>query len=297
MPSYKVTIERRLLDLRLCLNSGQVFRWHTPAPDVWLGVDGPHWYELRQTDAYIEAHSNADEHEFRRLFRLDVDLEAVEAEIRRKAPELGPYIHAVRGLRLMRPGDPAETLLCFLCTPNNHLARIKGMVASLASFGERLHEDLRAFPTLERVAAIPESELRARGFGYRGSSIPRAAAMISELGGARWLPGLKSGSYDDAFNQLMRLPGVGPKLADCIALFALDKTEAAPVDTHLWQAAVRLYFPEWRDKALTLARYEAIGNLFRSKFGDLAGFAHQYLFYENLLRGGRRRASVPPAGL
>ena len=77
-------------------------------------------------------------------------------------------------------------------------------------------------------------------------------------------------------------------MADCIALFGLHHMEAAPVDTHLWQAACRLYFPDWAGKAVTDVRYRQLGDFLRERFGDLTGWAHQYLFYENLLNWRKR---------
>jgi hypothetical protein len=75
-------------------------------------------------------------------------------------------------------------------------------------------------------------------------------------------------------------------------LFALHNTWAVPVDTHLWQAAVRCYFPQWEGASLTDAKYRGIGSYFRERFGELAGWAHQYLFVDNMLRW-RNRAQKP----
>lgn len=168
------------------------------------------------------------------------------------------------------------------------------MVRSLAALGEEIDvvdgNLVHRFPTVERIAAIPESELRTMGFGYRAATIPSIARQVLEGGGEEWLVALREASYEDAHEALMDLKGVGPKLADCIALFALHHTRSVPVDTHLWQAAVRLYFPEWSDKSLTGQRYQMIGEHFRNRFGDLAGWAHQYLFYDNLLNWRARRS-------
>ena len=87
----------------------------------------------------------------------------------------------------------------------------------------------------------------------------------------------------------MRIDGVGPKLADCIALFGLHFTEAVPVDTHIWQQIVRLYRPEWKNASLTGKRYKEAGDLLRERFGILAGWAQQILFYDNLLNWRSRR--------
>lgn len=234
----------------------------------------------------MSVETNATEAQFCSLFRLDTDLETVETEILAEAPELAPYVWGQRGLRLMRPSDPEEVLASFLCTVNNNLARITQMVNRLTDYGEPMLGDAagwaRRFPNLNRIAQIPEEELRGLGFGYRARTIPSIAAQIRERGDG-WLDLLKERPYEEAVDELITLKGVGRKLADCISLFALHHTEAVPIDTHLWQASVSLYFPDWRGKALTDARYLRLGGWFRERFGKRAGWAHQYLFYGHLL--------------
>lgn len=262
-----------------------MFRWDALSDDRFLGVDGGNWWVVSQAPS-LEVQSG-DGQALGRFLRLDEDFGAFEAEIRGKAPELGAYMDSLRGLRLVRPSDVVEEMFCFLCTPNNNLTRINSMVRHLASFGEPMGEFegkvVYRFPTLEVIAALPPSELRTRGFGYRDKTIPAIARQVLERGGRPWLESLKSVSYAEAHSALMEMNGIGPKLADCIALFALHHTEAVPVDTHLWQAAVRMYFPEFEGKPLTDLRYRQVGDHFRERFGKLAGWAHQYLFYENLL--------------
>ncbi|MEA2552429.1 MAG: N-glycosylase/DNA lyase [Fimbriimonadaceae bacterium] len=310
MNRFSVSIPTGRFDLELCASSGQVFRWQRLDDGTWLGVDGDHWYRVllpptdtpvrtRDSLKYVakekgpggeeifEVESNASREDFESLFRLDLDAEEVEAEIVRRAPELEPYMGTLAGLRLMEPSDPVEIFFAFLCTPNNNIRRITQMVRKLAAYGLVMDtvqgNELHRFPEAEVIAAIPEQELRSAGFGYRGRTIPSLANQLIERGGRAWLESLKSAPYEDAHRELKAMKGIGPKLADCIALFALHHTEAVPVDTHIWQALCRLYFPEWKDKAPTDQRYETAAAHFRSKLGDLSAWAHQYLFYDNVL--------------
>lgn len=217
------------------------------------------------------------------MFRLDEDLGAYLSAIKKSGPELTTYIAQLPGLRVMKPCDVVEETFCFLCTPNNNLARILKMARALSKYGEKFDGvEAHRFPTVERIAAIDEQELRARGFGYRAQTIPNIARQIVERGGEEWLEKQRGADYQEAHDELLAIKGIGPKLADCICLFALHHTEAVPVDTHLWQAAKRLYFPEWTGKSLTGQKYRQIGDHFRDRFGKLAGWAHQYLFYDNL---------------
>ena len=261
-----------------------MFRWEETSPGEWLGVDGDAWFRVSVgSERRLRVESNKGESRFRSLFRLDEDVRGHLSAIKKAGPELAPYIAALPGLRVMKPSDAVEETFCFLCTPNNNIARITRMVRSLASYGSLMQgAAAHRFPTVERIAEIEEGELRERGFGYRGRTIPEIARQVVSRGGETWLSGLRKRPYREAHEQLVAIKGIGPKLADCICLFALHHTEAVPVDTHLWQAAQRLYFPEWKGKALTEMKYRQIGDHFRQKFGRLAGWAHQYLFYDNL---------------
>ncbi len=206
---------------------------------------------------------------------------------------MAPYLLNFEGLRVLRSDCPYETFFSFLCTPNNNIIRIKQMVRHLASYGEPLADvagvSLTRFPTPDVIAQIPENELRAKGFGYRAATIPNAARQLLEWG-ENSLEKLKLQPFEDARTHLMSIKGIGPKLADCIALFGLDFTESVPIDTHVWQALVRLYYPEMNGKALTDARYLEMSRAFRTRFGQYSGWAQQILFYENMVRWRDRKA-------
>lgn len=261
-----------------------MFRWRQEPSGAWVGADGDHVYRVTIDANLLQVETTATREEFDLLFRLDWDGNAIVTEILDRGPELKPLVLQLPGLRVMRPSDPVETLVSFLCTPNNNVGRITNMVRHLALHGADMGAyGLHRFPTLEMVASLPERELRAHGFGYRAATIPKGALHVLDCGGRAWLESLKNVPYHEAHAALMGIPGIGPKLADCIALFALHHTLAVPVDTHLWQAVVRLYRPDWVGKSLTASRYREIGDMMRGRFGALAGWAHQFLFYENLL--------------
>ncbi|MHB8635473.1 MAG: DNA glycosylase [Fimbriimonadaceae bacterium] len=282
------------LDLKLCLTSGQVFRWRQEAGDVWRGVDGPTWYDISRDGAYLYVKSNAGSKEFTQFFQLDTSASAVVREICEAGPELRPYLAAARGLRTVRYADPVECLFTFLCTANNHVSRIANMVHHLASYGEALGHDssYRRFPGLDRLGALSEAELRDAGFGYRAASLPAVAKQLVHRGGDAYVHSLKAASLPEFRAELMSLPSIGPKLADCIALFGFGFRRAVPVDTHIWKAATRLYFPQHSGKALTQQKYEEFANFFKNRFGDNAGWAHQALFFDSL-SNWRRRKNAP----
>lgn len=141
-----------------------------------------------------------------------------------------------------------------------------------------------AFPTLEQLAVATEDELRSNGFGYRAKFITGTVAALSAKpgGGAQWLQSLRKVSYEEASEELCTLPGIGPKVAACVCLFSLDKHEAIPVDTHVWQVAVRYYTPELKGKSLTKRVSQKIEETMKERFGAYAGWAHNILFISEL---------------
>lgn len=280
-------------DLERCVRSGQVFRWTQREPGVWFGLDGGDWYLVGRQ---VVLETNTPVGAFEQYFRLDIDATQLEREVIERGPELEPYVEGLRGLRLLQPSDAVESFFGFLCTANNNLARILPMVQRLGEFGDRILDDglpsgqtAHRFPEPEVIAEIPEVELRSRGFGYRAATIPRAAKQASERGGRDWIESLRRVPYLDARADLLQIDGIGPKLADCICLFALHHRVAVPIDTHIWQQLTRLYHPEWHGLSLTGQKYSFAAEAFRDRFGDHAGWAHQYLFYDNVLHGRDRR--------
>ncbi|MCA0361432.1 MAG: hypothetical protein LCH41_10295 [Armatimonadetes bacterium] len=281
--------DRRTFDLPMCVTSGQCFRWRELSPGHWFGVDGANLFEIeleRDTEADRATLHQGDSQALRALFRLDEDFDQYQQEISTKDARMSDFLAPRTGLRLMRSSDPTEVLFSFLCSSNNHVARIAGMVNHLAQYGEVLacnHGQIAyGFPRIARLAEVSESDLRANGFGYRGATIPKVADELDTRGGEDYLESLKSQPYEEVIPQLISLPGVGPKLADCIALFGLGFDEAVPVDTHVWAAVTRTFFPEWQGKAITDQRYRTVGNTFRDLFGKRAGLAQQMLFHDRL---------------
>ncbi len=151
------------------------------------------------------------------------------------------------------------------------------------------------FPTINSIAQAEEADLRALGMGYRAKFLRGSGIKALELGGSQWLEDLRRAGPTARLHvneQLQQLPGVGRKVADCVALFSLDQTAAVPVDVHVYDIAARDYDPSLLDPSkasstgqlasLTPKLYERVGDLFRSSFGEHAGWAHSVLFAAEL---------------
>jgi len=220
--------------------------------------------------------------------RLEFDLEGMYVDLAGVDPTLDYAFARWRGLRVLRQ-DPTETICSFLCTTANSIPRITRAIEGMSRlFGESLAtidgSDYYSFPGLEALttAAAPQLE-RECNLGYRAHNLVRAVEEIRARPPG-WADSLRSRPYAEAKAELTGVRGVGPKIADCVCIFSLDKDEAVPVDTHVRQIAVELYMPELKARSLTANVYTKVGDYFRERFGARAGWAQQYLFYWHLVR-------------
>lgn len=154
-------------------------------------------------------------------------------------------------------------------------------------FGEKIcsidGKDYYNFPTIDSLTDDNVQEiLKAEKFGYRAGYIANAAKRLKERGGSEWLLNLhneKGVSYDETRKQLITLPGIGPKVADCICLMSLGHLEAIPVDTHIFQIARTNYLPHLKkQKTVTPKIHEEINTYLRKLWGPLAGWAQAIVF-------------------
>lgn len=136
---------------------------------------------------------------------------------------------------------------------------------------------------MDALAAVTEAELRTLGLGYRARFVVETTAAVQARGGLAWLHGMRTQSREEVTAALSGLTGVGPKVADCVALFSLDQHSCIPVDTHVWAIACRDMDPTLRKaKSITPKIYKRVGDLFRDRYGDKAGWAHCLLFIAEL---------------
>ncbi|VDP02140.1 unnamed protein product [Soboliphyme baturini] len=247
------------------------------------------------------------------FFRLaDKSLPSLQEEWRRSDANFNKAVNAAPGIRVIRQ-DPVECLFSFICSSNNNIARISGMVARMCErFGEEVEvsgvavEDRNErakfydFPTVDRLAQQDVADILTQlGFGYRAKFVAETAKLIAnERGGQQWLFSLRLYPYDVARQQLFQLPGVGWKVADCVCLIGLDKAEAVPVDVHVWKITVEKYMPALKTvKHLSQSVYSSImflGAFYRDKFGPYAGWAHAVLFTADLSEPLRAREKRKP---
>ncbi|KAF7294858.1 N-glycosylase/DNA lyase [Mycena indigotica] len=225
-------------------------------------------------------------------FHLGVDLAALYTEWQKRDQFFASISTRFSGIRILRQ-DPFENLISFICSSNNNITRITKMVNALCTnFAPRLLSedgvDYHPFPTPQALASPSvEKTLRDLGFGYRAKFIQKTAQMLVETHGddaQKFLAGLRTTPTDVAREELLKFMGVGRKVADCVLLMSLDKNEVVPVDTHVYQVAVKHYGLKGSSSKpnMTPKLYADINTRLASIWGEWAGWAQSVLFASDL---------------
>lgn len=266
-----------LLDATLL--GGQSFRW-TRVGDEYRGVVAGEAWIARPGRARgaIAVEGASSKRAVGRYFRLGDDYAAALDRLSSDA-FLAPAVEAYRGLRVLRQ-EPWEALAAFIASANNNVKRIALIVERLAAAAGEPREGpwgpFHAFPTPRAVADLGEAGLRKVGLGYRAPFLAAAADRVASRRLA--LDRLRRRPLHEVRAALLEIPGVGPKVAECVALFALDKAEAFPVDRWISRVVSIAYHDREPVKDRDVAAFA------REKWGADAGLAQQLLFHAARMR-------------
>ena len=273
----------RPIDLEASLMGGQAHRWRregTEAEGWYSGVLRGNFVKLRQAAPQRVEFYAAPWPEpsvlplLQGYFRLDDDLDQIQAEISHDC-RVAEMVARYPGLRILRQ-EPWECLVAYICSANSNIQRIHQVMENLSEgFGSpiELNGEVRhSFPAPAQLVEAGEAELRRLGLGFRAPYVNRATREVVE--GSLDLNALVRAPYPQAKERLMECYGIGSKIADCIAVFALEKLDAFPIDVWVRRALGEWYFPGEKpppDREL-LAWAQGY-------FGRYAGYAQQYLFH------------------
>ena len=278
-----VEISAADFDLAMTLNSGQVFHWEK-VDGGFVGAIGNLAVYLEQQKDILKASGSAlkldglKPSSFQRVvshyFALDHPLEEICASFPND-PAMNAAKQFCRGLRIIRQ-PKWEGLATFICSSMKQVAHIRQISRNLRErFGEIREIDcyvVRTFPSAERIAATSARELRECALGYRAKNLLATARLVAS--GEVDLGKLAGLSDVDLRVRLGELPGVGPKVANCVMLFAYERLGAFPIDVWIERVLRDRYFP--RARKLNAKRLEAFTQQY---FGDHGGYAQQYLFH------------------
>jgi N-glycosylase/DNA lyase len=206
----------------------------------------------------------------RRYFAADDDVAAIEAEVARIDPVMSGVVREAHGLRILQQ-DHWECLASYVLSINNNIPNISRIVEHFSScLGEPVGLGLHSFPPPERIACQDSVFLRQSRCGFRDRYLKDAAERV--ISGEVRLADLERMPTEDARERLMRIRGVGPKVADCVLLFGYHRLEVFPSDVWISRAMSR-YYLGGRKVTPKVARDEGM-----RRFGSLAGYAQEYLF-------------------
>ena len=280
----------RPIDLQATLDGGQAFRWRRTDDGRWeapLGriivrvrYPGPTKNELEIQQfgpgPFLSTES------VRTYLGLDDPVDGTLAALERNGIP-ADELRAAPAVRVLRQ-EPWETLASFVLSQNSNIRRIQRNVEDLASVGGEPigceGRAIRAFPTPSALADLGEAGLRQLKIGYRAPHLIATAQAIRK--GDVDLAKLADRPYASARKALRTLPGVGPKVADCVLAYSLGFRESFPVDTWV-EKAVRRWWPD-----VGSLNRERIAEWGRDRFGDNAAYAQLLLFHIE-----RRRVDAP----
>lgn len=282
------------VNLKATLECGQAFRWrkaefpgHPDIPIAYRGVIGPHALVVGQTQPVtdeilvrwtgVAASGEANQGEnsvsdmVRDYFAAADDVESIEAHLVTRDDVMAQAVRYGRGLRILKQ-DPWECLGSYVLSLNNSIPNISRIVEYLCScYGEPAGVGEFSFPSPKAIACQEVSSLRRSKCGFRDRYLHDAANKVTS--GDVDLKAIESMPTPLARQELMKIAGVGPKVADCVLLFSFHRLEVFPVD--VWIArAVSEHYLGGRPVKPQEARQEG-----ERRFGDLAGYAQEYLFY------------------
>ncbi len=230
------------LDLAQTLDCGQSFRWYELEDGSFRGTAFGKCVtvSLDGTDLYIDGADRSDfENIWYDYFDLSLDYGKIRADISKIHPVLKEAAGYAPGIRILRQ-EPYEALCTFIISQNNNIKRIKGIVQRLCeNFGEQIAENEFAFPTAEKMAVLSPDDLAPLRAGFRNRYLIDAAQKVA--GGEVRLEDCKTLDYDKARRELMKITGVGVKVADCTLLFGMHRIEAFPFDVLMRRAMEKLF--------------------------------------------------------
>ncbi|MDR1067724.1 MAG: 8-oxoguanine DNA glycosylase [Clostridiales Family XIII bacterium] len=266
---------------------GQCFRWNRESDGSWSGIVAGAFANISfaptrgENTGSVVIWSNLHagdparrEAYWRDYLDLGRDYGAIKRILGTEDPVMQKAIKAGPGIRILNQ-NKWETLISFLISQNNNIPRIRGCIESLCrAHGRRIGKlkgsSVFSFPTIERLAALEDSDLDMCRLGYRARYIAETAKQVARDGGARLEAG-EDVPTAEIESYLESLTGVGPKVANCIMLFSMKKTEVFPIDVWVRRVMNRFY-------GMGEENVSAIKDYAERNFGEYGGIAQQYLF-------------------
>lgn len=273
MQQRMVEVSARHFSPSQIYDSGQCFRMRQLSEDRYQVIAGGKLLELKQQEDTVILFCDRQEYDevWKHYFDLDTDYGVFLGKVGVRDKYLAEAVRFGSGVRILNQ-DLWEMIISFIISQQNNIKRIRKCIETICSkYGED-RQGFFDFPTPESLASASEEELRECGLGYRSPYLVKTARMVAE--NPAWLEQMKTMRYAKAKAELLKLPGVGVKVADCVCLFGLHQLTAFPIDTHIRQVLDRQY-----PKGFPMRRY-----------AGCQGVIQQYIFYYDLMGMGAGRS-------
>lgn len=293
----------------ISINSGQMFLWQRIG-NSWYGTYGDHIIKVAVSNKEYIGKNEENKFEFcsypeikgweRKVFRLDDNISKVLSLLSNDA-FVYEAIKKYPGLRLMRQ-EPHQCFFSFACASNTNILMIRRMLINLSKkFGTKLTFDgneFYTFPSIKSLNKATIGELQSCGVGYRARTIKAIAEHL--ISGKLDVNTLIRSEYDEAKGELLKVYGIGNKIADCILLFSLEKLESFPIDVWILKAILRYYYWLLKEKeyanldklsmnqSLSGSQYKVVSHFLRLYFGKYSGYAQQFIYYHMREIAGKR---------
>ena len=269
-------------ELKDIFECGQCFRWNEQDDGSYTGVIKDAIINVKKENENIIFTGKCDT-DIKQLIEYYFDLNTDYEKIKQKLSNIDEYLKTSieygKGIRILNQ-DLWETIISFIISANNNIPRIKGIIERLShKYGNEIEwngQKYYTFPTAEQLKDVTIEEYRKLGLGFRDIRLYETTKMI--LNKEVDLEKLRNNlNTQEVREELLKLSGVGPKVADCILLFSdLNRFDVFPIDVWVRRVMNDLYIKEDDEAKVSKTKIEKLAD---EKFGNLKGLAQQYLFY------------------
>lgn len=269
-------------ELKDIFDCGQCFRWNKESDESYTGVFKQNVINVKKQgqDVYFKGICSGDiKNVVTYYFDLERDYENIKKTLSKVDINMKTSIEYGKGIRILNQ-DLWETIISFIISANNNIPRIKGIIEKLSkTYGNEIiwnNNKYYTFPSINQLKDVTIEQYRKLGLGFRDIRLYETTQMI--LNKEIDLEYLKEEKDTlKVREELLKLSGVGPKVADCILLFSeLKRFDVFPIDVWVRRVMNDLYIKEENEEKVSKKKIE---NLAKEKFGNLSGIAQQYLFY------------------
>ncbi len=255
------------------LECGQCFRFEKTGELEYKIVACGKVLNIKQKENKVEFYPCTTydyENIWKNYFDMDTDYEKIKYEVSKNDDIMKKAVEYAGGIRLLNQ-EPYECLLSFIISQNNNIPRIKGIISRMSEKYGKSCDGEYLFPTLEELNTASEEDLFELRMGFRAKYIRDCLDKLKS--GEVNLNIINELTTSELLEMLLKIKGVGQKVADCTMLFSMGRREVFPTDVWVKRVMEHLYFNGQETNIKDIHIFA------KDKWGDLAGYAQQYLFY------------------